>query len=395
MRTFNLLRYLQTRHEVTLVTQRSPHISEADITALKQWVTELVLVPAPVQASTSGFGRLIQSVSRFVQSWLTGIPPNVLHRYSPELQRWIEERVASDKFEAITCEHGVNAVYIRPRFRHDLLTVLNAHSLSYRWTLNHLQMQASANVWRDRLYLPVLRRYEQRHAEQFSAIVVTTPEDQTELATLCPQTSSHVIPNGVDLTLFPYREADPGGYKLVFVGAMDSAHNVDGARFFVTEVMPLLRDRYPELTLEIVGARPSEAALALGHHLGVQVTGRVPSVVEYLHQAVICVVPLRTGFGIKNKTLEAMAAGVPVVGSDRGLEGLISDDSVSVPYALRANQPDEYVIAISRLLDDPGLRQQLSEAGRSLIESTFTWEQAGKQYEKVLMQHITLQAKTE
>ncbi len=68
--------------------------------------------------------------------------------------------------------------------------------------------------------------------------------------------------------------------------------------------------------------------------------------VEYIHQSTICVVPLRTGFGIKNKTLEAMAAGVPVVGSDRGLEGL----AIDVPLrALRANQPTEYISAISQL----------------------------------------------
>ena len=386
VRTFNLLRYLHPNHDVTLVTQRSPDITEDNIAALQAWVTDLVLVPQQAAPSAHPLKRPFQQIGRFVQSATAGIPPNVLHRYSPQVQAWIDQHVESEKFDVITCEHGVNAVYIRPEFRQSLRTILNAHSMSYRWTLNHLEMNASAHVWRDRLYLPTIRRYEERHAQQFSSIVVTTPEDQDELMTLCPHTPSHVIPNGVDLELFPYREQDPGGQKLVFVGAMDSGHNIDGASFFVQEVMPQLRDRYPNLTLDIVGARPNAAAKALGDRPGVTVTGRVPSVVEYLHQAVVCVVPLRTGFGIKNKTLEAMAAGVPVVGSDRGLEGLMIEENGSSLHALRANRPEDYITAISQLLDHPNLRQQISKAGRALVEATFTWEQAGKHYEKVLAQ---------
>lgn len=386
VRTFNLLRYLHRNHDVTMVTQQSPDITDDNIAALKEWVTDLVLVPEQPDPSHHPLTRPLQQVRRLVKSVTVGIPPNVLHRYSPTVQAWIDRHVQSGKFDSITCEHGVNAVYIRPEFRRSLRTILNAHSMSYRWTLNHLQMNASSHVWRDRLYLPTIRRYEERHAQQFSSIVVTTPEDQAELMTLCPDTPSHVIPNGVDLDLFPYRSRDPGGEKLVFVGAMDSGHNVDGASFFVKTVMPQLRDRYPNVTLDIVGARPNTAANALGEYPGVTVTGRVPSVVEYLHRAVICVVPLRTGFGIKNKTLEAMAAGVPVVGSDRGLEGLMIDQDGASLHALRANRPEDYIMAIGQLLDNPQLRQHVSEAGRALVESTFTWEQAGKHYEQVLTQ---------
>jgi len=385
VRTFNLLRCLQANHEVTLVTQRSADITEEAVAALSEWVTKLVLIPAPKEQASATMVRPLHQANRAVRSFTQGIPPNVLHRYSPQLQQWIDAHVEQGAFDAITCEHGVNAVYIRPRFRRSLRTILNAHSMSYRWTLNHLKMNASSHRWRDRIYLPTIHRYEKRHAQQFSAIVVTTPEDREELKTLCPQTPSHVIPNGVDLSMFPYRSVDPGGQRLVFVGAMDSDHNVDGARFFVTEVLPQLRRTYPNLTLDIVGARPNAAAQSLKRYPGVTVTGRVPSVVDYLHQAVACVVPLRTGFGIKNKTLEALAAGVPVVGSDRGLEGLEETHGSSL-YALRANRPDDYIAAIGQLLSNPTLRQQLSQAGRSLVESTFTWEQAGRQYEQVLCQ---------
>jgi glycosyltransferase involved in cell wall biosynthesis len=166
---------------------------------------------------------------------------------------------------------------------------------------------------------------------------------------------------------------------------MDAIHNIEAAQFFALEVFPVLQQRYPDATFRIVGAQPTPKILKLGERPGIIVTGSVPSIVEYLHQATVCVVPLRTGYGIKNKTLEAMAAGTPVVGSDRGLEGLAVDGADVPLRALRANQVQEYVEAISRLFENALLREQLSQNARSLIEQKYTWERAGELYEQVLL----------
>jgi glycosyltransferase involved in cell wall biosynthesis len=166
---------------------------------------------------------------------------------------------------------------------------------------------------------------------------------------------------------------------------MDYITNIDAACFFAQEIFPLLQSQYPQLQLWIVGANPAPQVLALTHNSQITVTGRVPRMVDYLHQATVCVVPLRSGYGIKNKTLEAMAAGVPVVGSDRALEGLTIDPRQ--PEALRANQVSEYITAISQLLDDPNLRAELSENGRRLIEKNYTWQRLGADYEAVLQKN--------
>jgi glycosyltransferase involved in cell wall biosynthesis len=107
-------------------------------------------------------------------------------------------------------------------------------------------------------------------------------------------------------------------------------------------------------------------------------------VAEYLHQAAVCVVPMRIGFGIKNKTLEAMAAGTPVVASDRGLEGLVVDGGPQPRRALRANKVHEYVEAITSLFENQQLRQDLSVSARSLVESQYTWDIIGRQYDRLL-----------
>jgi polysaccharide biosynthesis protein PslH len=385
IRTFNLLKYLHQAHAITLVTQRHQGVTDEEIEALRTWVDQLVIFPIPGESQLESLmSRTVGKVQRFADAWIQGIPPNILHRYSPDMQRWVDDWVRAGKCDVVTCEHSVNEMYIRPEFRQSVATVVDVHSSVYGWTRNHLEMGASSYPLRDRLYLSLLYRYEKRYCKKFSRIVVTTDDDRQELLQFAPQQDIAVIPNGVDLELFPYRHADPGGHSLVFVGAMDASHNIDAARFFALEVMPVLRQRYTDATFSIVGARPVAEVLALKECPGVIVTGKVDSMADYLHQSTVCVVPLRTGFGIKNKTLEAMATGVPVVGSDRGLEGLAVDGANTPLRALKANRTEEYVQQISRLFDNADLRLLLAKEGRSLVEDTYTWEQAGRAYEQVL-----------
>ncbi|MBD2504388.1 glycosyltransferase family 4 protein [Anabaena azotica] len=380
VRTFHLLKHLQNNHSVTLLTQRDRHVTDAEIAGLKDCVDNLVLFERPPDAGTNV--GLIKKIQRFSQFLRQGTPPSVVNRYSTEIQEWVDQAVEKRKYDVITCEHSVNEIYVRPHFQKHLKTIVNVHSSVYGSCLNQLTTGVSDNVLRDKINLPLLRRYEQKYCSKFSTIVVTTEEDKKQLQQFSPKTEMAIIPNGVDLGIFPERSTDPQGHKIVFVGAMDNLANIDAVCFFTNQVLPELQKYYPDTTFDIVGSSPTPEVLALQNQPGITVTGRVPSMVDYLHKATVCVVPMRTGFGIKNKTLEAMAAGVPVVASDRGLEGLAVDTPLA---ALRANQPAEYVNAITQLFENPQMRSQLSQNGRQLVETEFTWEIAGKRYEQVCL----------
>jgi glycosyltransferase involved in cell wall biosynthesis len=311
----------------------------------------------------------------------TGTPPNVSFLYSREIQAWIDQRVQEGKFEVITAEHSVNEVYIRPEWRKQIRTVIDIHSSLYRTCQNQLETKTSKNELRDRLYLPLLRRYEQQTLGKFSHIVVTTDEDAQQMRSFAPKGQISLIANAVDLNLFPYRTKDPGGHNLVFVGGLDYFANIDAACYLGGEILPRLEEKYPHVTLTLVGSNPAPEVRALAQNPKITVTGRVPAIVDYLHQATLAVIAMRTGFGMKFKTLEAMAAGVPVVASDRGLEGMKVDEPLS---AWRANEIEEYIEAISRLFEDADLRATLSHNARQLIEQEYTWEKSSSEYERLL-----------
>ncbi|MEG4145391.1 glycosyltransferase family 4 protein [Microcoleus sp. Pol12B5] len=425
VRTFNLLQYLSQRHKVILGTVRSPDVTDAQIDTLRQQVAELAVFPHPqtppqpplakgglrLQQETEegflppplnkggtegGFSEIIGKFHRFSRFLLSGTPPNVLSSYSQAMQNWADELVTANKCDAVTCEHTVNEIYVRPEWRQKLLTVANIHSSVWGTCREMLATGTSEKPLRDRLNLPLLARYEKRYCSKFSRIVATTSTDREQLLELllppvrvrgkqdCFVPPIDVIPNGVDLTQFPYRSIDPGGHTLIFAGAMNNLPNIDAARFLSLQIMPPLQQRYPDATLILVGASPVPEVIALGELPGIQVVGRVQRVAEYLHQAAVCVVPMRIGFGIKNKTLEAMAAGTPVVASDRGLEGLAVDGGPQLRRALRANKVQEYVEAIASLFENQQLRQEISVNARSLVDSQYTWDIIGRQYDRLL-----------
>lgn len=391
VRTFNLLKYLSRRHHVILGTLRSPDVTNAQIDQLRQQVAELAVFDN-IDRVSSGITHKIHRFSQFLQS---GTPPNVLSRYSPAMQHWVDQLVTSGKCDAITCEHSVNEIYIRPEWRQNILTVVNIHSSVWGTCKQMLETATSENPLRDRLNLPLLARYEKRYCAKFSRIVVTTEIDKRQLLELLSGEGERgregekifpieVIPNGVDLIEFPDRAIDPGGHTLIFAGAMNNLPNIDAAKFLSLEILPIVQQQYPDTTLTLVGTSPVPEILLLGKKPGIQVLGRVQKVAEYLHQATVCVVPMRIGFGIKNKTLEAMAAGTPVIASDRGLEGLDIGGGPQPIRALRANRVQEYVEAISTLFENPHLRQELSQNARSHIENQYTWNTIGQRYDRLL-----------
>lgn len=389
VRTFNLMKYLTQRHHVTLVTQRSPNVTEQEVEALRGCAQEVTIFERPTFSAIDG---TLNKVKRFANFLREGTPPHVLSSYSLKMQNWVDRYVESAiaKGEArdlvITCEHSVNEIYVRPEWQSKMATVVNIHSSVYGSCRQLLETNTSEKPLRDRLQLPLLRQYEQRYCAKFSGIVVTTEEDQKQILDLKPPGKITAIANGVDLTQFPLRQFDPAGHQLIFIGAMDNLPNIDAVKFLALEVFPLVRLRYPDATLALVGARPVPSVQELANQPGVTVTGQVPSIAEYLHQATVCVIPMRTGYGIKNKTLEAMAAGTPVVASDRGLEGL-TVDGPNVPLrALRANEVTEYVAEIGHLFEDRRLRDQLSTNARRLVERDYTWDVAGSRYSSLLSQ---------
>ena len=124
----------------------------------------------------------------------------------------------------------------------------------------------------------------------------------------CPHRSrsGRVSPRSGD----PFRIHDASAPLITFVGAMDWEPNVDGVEYFCAEVWPASRPKCREARFRIVGRNPDRRVQKWACD-SIEITGRVPSVVEHLHQSAVVIVPLRIGGGTRLKIYEAMATAKP------------------------------------------------------------------------------------
>lgn len=220
-----------------------------------------------------------------------------------------------------------------------------------------------------------VRRHERTHYPQWNAVAVVAEPDAEHLRRLAPAARLEVLPNGVDLGDPP--PPPPDRPVLGFHGNFDSAHNVEGARLLVEQVWPQVRRRHPEASVLLVGHRPPGSVRALAGD-GVRVVGDAPALRPLLEEMSVEVVLMASGSGLKNKVLEALAAGRPVVANSLGAAGVGPG-----PGLLGAETPGEAARRIDRLLADPVELRLEGERGRARVAREFTWAASAARLEAV------------
>ncbi len=230
--------------------------------------------------------------------------------------------------------------------------------------------------WAYELEYRRVRDYEQNIVRRQPNLIVSSPADQQ----LFGGGQVSVIPNGVDEDAFRYQGLEGRRPQtLIFTGNMGYQPNEEAVLWFAQEVLPRLRRLRPGILFRVVGMAPGERVRALASP-NIEVTGAVPDMAECLREATVAVCPMRSGSGIQNKVLEAMAVGTPVVSStiaNRGVNGIPGQD------LLVADDAEGFARAVERLLDDGPLRERLAHAGRACVERNFRWERHAERLERL------------
>lgn len=184
-----------------------------------------------------------------------------------------------------------------------------------------------------------------------------------------------VIPIGVDVEkLGPVsRQAD--SRNILTLGTLHYPPNADGVRWFLKDVLPLVRDQVPESTLTIAGKNPPEdiQRLARNSNGATEVIGYVQDLTPYLEAAAVMVVPVRAGGGMRVRILEGFARGIPMVTTTLGLEGIGAKHTRDI---LVADTAAGFAQQVVRVLRNEQLQADLSDNGRKLIVEKYDWRTA-------------------
>lgn len=215
-------------------------------------------------------------------------------------------------------------------------------------------------------------RYELAGLERSDQIQVMSERDGEFLARRLSDRAARirVVPNGTNVPSAPANGQARPAKTLLFLGSFPHAPNAQGLRYFLDSVWPRLRAADPEIRLLVCGSRPPDWVTALDGQSGIEVAGEVAELAPIYARGTLMVVPLLSGSGTRLKILEAMAAGLPVVSTRLGAEGL---GLVDGRHVLLADGAQAFADAVSRLLREPELRQLLAQAGRELVATGFDW----------------------
>jgi glycosyltransferase involved in cell wall biosynthesis len=223
-------------------------------------------------------------------------------------------------------------------------------------------------------------RYERRVVKSFHHVIAVSEHDRSLMESWVEGSRITVVPTGVDLEHYKPDFGRKASSPLVmFVGAMDWEPNVDAMEYFCREIWPGVLAQNSTARLRIVGRNPGERVRSLSAP-SVEITGRVPSVMDHLREAAVVVVPLRVGGGTRLKIYEAMAAGKAVVSTSVGAEGLDVHHGRDIELA---DSAESFSSAVLNLLQD-NLRRERYERAAAETAAQFDWSVIGEKFGRVL-----------
>lgn len=370
LRSFNLLHELSRTHEITVITTREPGFPADELARRLPDCRDVIEIPyRPVKHADRRFPFV------FAKSWLAGRPVDIERARIPALAKVVRSCLDTGGFDLCVADF-LWAIPNVPRSSRTPI-VLFEHNVEYMiW-----QRLARTASWPRRLVLEAewrrVRRYERAACRRVSRTIGVSDADRDHLRALAPGAPVYSVPTGVDVGYFAPRPQVAERREVVFVGSMDWYPNEDAMRWFSEAILPALRKRVPDVHITVVGRNPSVGFCQSALVHGMQVTGTVPDVRDYVARAAVCVVPLRIGGGTRLKIFEGLAMGKATVTTTVGAEGLPLVDGHDVVFA---DEPEDFADRVAELLGDPKRRRLLGEAGRERVTGRHAWPRVAREF---------------
>lgn len=307
--------------------------------------------------------------------------PVAVNRWrSGAMREKIVQVCAQYRFDAVVCDFLFPAPNL-PELKDCVLFQHNVEAMI--WHRHAEQATSLAKRIYFKLQAQRMSAYEHKVCAAVRRVIAVSEADAKMMRELYGVKDVRAVATGVDLDYFHPPEATAvKKFDLVFIGSMDWMPNVDGVQWLAAEILPLIHARRPATTVAIVGRKPSPAVEALAlRDPRIAVTGTVPDVRPYLWGAQVSIVPLKVGGGTRLKIFESMAAGVPVISTTIGAEGLPVNDGRDI---VLADSAQAFADACLRLLAAPARTREIADAAFTLVKDNFGWDAFSLQFEEML-----------
>lgn len=370
IRNYNLFRNFLSGYRFDFLTFGDPQLLQDREKSLKQLgpcFEDLEIVP------DSTLRRVEKKISKLRNIFYPSTLGLGLPYFSQEMAEAVNRRAASSEYDFIFfCGFSMFLYYDqkesnRTPYIVDIIDSLSLFMSSYLKVKKGLREKLF-----DYVNLIWAKRYEKFHFSTARNSIFVSPVDRDYVKKSTPRSTLWVVPNGVDTDFFkPKKGSIPISNSLLFTGVMDYPPNVEAMTFFINKVLPLVRGKIPDVSLTVAGRNPTVELQSLVSQIpNVKLTGFVEDIRPFFDEATVCIAPIVSGSGLKNKVLEAWSMSKPVVATSFSCNGI---DAVHGRNILIADTPRLFADSVITLLSDFVQRERLAEAGRKTVETSYSW----------------------
>jgi len=370
LRAFHQLRWLARRHTIALLALTDEPVAADSRAAVEPLCAGGVHVHALTRLA---IGRGI------ARALVAGLPLQVGYFDDPAAHRTVMRLVAEFRPDHLYCQLVRMAGYARP-YADRLPQTLDYMDV---FSAGMDRRAGGAPAWQRPVLIREARRlraYEARAFSWFRHHTIISDQDR-QLIDHPRRDSIAVVPNGIDAEYFQPPSPRPAPeYDLLFCGNMAYYPNVEAAVYLAEQVLPLVHRRHPGARLLLAGTTPATRVLALQSET-VHVSGWLPDIRTAYAGARVFIAPMRSGTGLQNKLLEAMAMELPCVttplahnalGGEPGREVLVGDSA----EALAEHVGD--------LLASEAMAAALAARGQAFVRERYDWGAATARLESML-----------
>lgn len=339
----------------------------------------LCLVDEPEElASNVAFGERCAS-AKVVTRWgdhshsrSVILPHAVQHFWHPEFEWNLHKEIYQKEIDVLQLEYTQLAIYAQD-FRR-IGRFLFEHDVYFQSVWRGIAGETSSTLRWKRIY-EYLRalRFERRAIQRFDEVHLCTAANRRFLESYLSESPPlyEGLRAGIDVERYRYVDSGRESNTLLFVGNFRHPPNQEALTWFVREVLPAILEKRRQTRLLVVGAQASQTFADSVSGPDVEFVGEVDDIREPLSRYSVFLAPILTGSGVRVKLLEAFAAGIPVVSTPLGAEGLTDTEAVIAALAEGAQSFAERVL---HLLENPKDAQKMARAARLEVEAN--WDSA-------------------
>jgi len=368
-RSYNLIKNLSKKHEITLYSLIKDEKERKNIKELKKFCKKVKVFKRPSKPWT---------LRNILRTGFSLYPFVVIRNLVIEEKEAIQKELQNEKYDLIHAE----TFYAMPHLPETDIPILLVDQTIEHLVYKHYVEKQAPRLLRPLMMIDVMkiRYWESYYWRQAKRVVAVSESDKRLMKKHVPDLEIDIVSNGVDMGHFSEKKVQKNTRpRVLYVGNFTWLQNIEAVDVLVEKVWPQVKQKIPNAMLWVVGMNMTDKIKNLASN-DIQITEAIPDIRDAYRKASVLVAPIEGPGGTRLKILEAMASGLPVVTTPVGAEGLYLKDGKHAVIKKNTNDLAKMTI---KILNNSGFAKKLGEEGKRYVYENYSWKSIAQKLDSI------------